>query len=446
MADLVEVKVPDIGDFDEVEVIEVLVRPGDLVRVDDSLITLESEKATMEVPSTAAGTIEELLVRVGDKVGEGSAIVRVRANAASPADQAPAPAQKVVPAAQKVVPAAAALPPPPAAVAEQRPGVAMGKRAPPDPPAAESGVGAAAPALVHASPAVRRFARELGVDLRAVRGSGAKGRVLKDDVQRFVKERVGKPEAAAAAGAFGLPPMPAPDYAKHGPVEEVALSRIRRVSGQNLHRAWLHVPHVTQFDEADVTELEAFRQSQKAAAEQRGLRLTPLAFVLKACAAALRAHPELNASLHPGGERLILKRYYHLAVAVDTSDGLVVPVNRDVHQKRIYQLARELAEASERARAGKLRPADISGATFTVSSLGGIGGTAFTPIVNAPEVAILGVARMATRPVFTNGGFVPRSMLPLCLSYDHRVIDGAMGARFIVTLAEELGDIRRIQL
>jgi pyruvate dehydrogenase E2 component (dihydrolipoamide acetyltransferase) len=422
MGSLRDVVVPDIGDFKSVPVIEVLVKPGDLIKVEDSLITLESDKATMEVPSPVGGVIKEMKVKVGDKVSEGSPILVVEvAEGAAAAKPAEAAAAKT-PAAPAKVPAAA-----PAARID------------------EAGFAAA-----HASPGVRRFARELGVDLAKIKGSGPKGRILKEDIQNFVKSAVsGGVVPAAAAGAAlisGLPAWPVVDFAKFGPIEKQALSRIRKISGPALHRNWVQIPHVTQNDEADITELEAFRKQMAEEAQKQGVKLTPLAFIMKAVVAALKQHPEFNASIAPEGDALILKRYYHIGVAVDTPGGLVVPVIRDVDQKGVVQLAKELGEISARARDGKLAATDMQGGTFSISSLGGIGGTHFTPIINAPEVAILGVSKSTMKPLWKDGQFVPRLMLPLSLSYDHRAVDGAQGARFITYLNAVLSDIRRVLL
>jgi pyruvate dehydrogenase E2 component (dihydrolipoamide acetyltransferase) len=441
MASLKDVLVPDIGDFKDVPVIEVLVKPGDTVSPEDSLITLESDKATMEVPAPFGGTVKEMKVKVGDKVAEGATIltIEVSEEAAAPAGQTkpatPAPASAPAPAA------------PPAPAAEP---------AKPAPPAASS---ATPPAQIderafvaaHASPGVRRFARELGVDLGKVKGSGPKDRILKEDVQAFVKGVMSSGGAAAGPSsgtglALGLPAWPVVDFAKFGPVETQKMSRIKKISGPALHRNWLQIPHITQNDEADITELEAFRKAMAKEAEKAQVKLTPLVFIMKAVVAALQKHPEFNSSLAPEGDALILKRYYHIGVAVDTPGGLVVPVVRDVDQKGVMQLAAELGPLSAKARDGKLGPADMQGGTFSISSLGGIGGGHFTPIVNAPEVAILGVSRSVMKPVWDGTSFQPRLMLPLSLSYDHRVIDGAQGARFIAYLNDVLSDIRRILL
>ena len=442
MGNVVDVLLPDIGDFDAVDVIEILVSAGDTVAREDSLITLESDKSTMEIPSPHTGTVRELVVTVGDKIGQGAKIltmelVDAQADSAEPAAGSapdPAPAEPVAapvadaavteaaaaPAAQQPVPADPGQPPP---VVERR-----------ATPRADK---------AHASPAVRRFARKLSVDLGRVTGQGPKGRILKSDVETFVQSVM--TGVHPVQGGFAMPTAaPAVDFSKFGDIETVALSRIQKLSGSHLHRAWVSIPHVTQFDEADITELEAFRQEQKAEAEKQGIKLTFMAFLLKACVTVLRRFPEINASLTPDAESLVLKKYFHLGVAVDTPDGLIVPVIRDVDSKSLFELAAELSQVSQRARDKKLMPADLQGGTFSISSLGGIGGTAFTPIVNAPEVAILGVSRAATKPVYQNGAFEPRLILPLAVSYDHRVIDGATAARFTHTLAEVLGDIRQL--
>jgi len=445
MSSITEVKVPDIGDFKEVDVIEILVKPGDTVAKEAALITVESDKATMEIPSPAAGVVKELKIKVGDKVSEGSMIMLLEAGAeTAPAPQAAMPAQVMAPQPQKPAVTDAA----PVVAAPAPPAIAVHLPPVPPEPAAEG-----AAFKPHASPSVRKFARELGVDLARVRGSGPKGRITQEDVQAFVKSALAQtpaPAAAAAAGGvpFNLPEWPQVDFAKFGPVEVKPLSRIKKLSGANLHRNWISIPHVTQFDEADITELEAFRKESGAASEKQGFKLTMLAFLIKACVTALRQYPEFNASLERGGENLVLKKYFHIGVAVDTPDGLVVPVIRDADRKGVYELARELAEVSKLARDKRLKPGDMQGGTFSISSLGGIGGTAFTPIINAPEVAILGVSRSAMRPVWVGGKgeagqFMPRLMLPLSLSYDHRVIDGASAARFTSYLASLLSDIRR---
>jgi pyruvate dehydrogenase E2 component (dihydrolipoamide acetyltransferase) len=440
-----EVLVPDIGDFKDVPIIEVLVKPGDTVKAEDSLITLESDKATMEVPAPAAGVVRDLKVKVGDKVSEGHPILSLEVTAegaAAPAAAAPAPP---APPPSPPAPAAAA----PAAAPASAP-AGYGTPAAQAPAPAPAQVDEAGFSRAHASPGVRRFARELGVDLSKVKGSGPKERILKEDVQAFVKQALAAPgHAAAGAGAglgFALPAMPSIDFSKFGPVEAKPLSRIKKISGTNLHRNWVAIPHVTQHDEVDITEMEAFRKQIGEEAQKQGVKLTPLAFMIKACVAALKQFPAFNASLSPDGESLVLKKYYHIGVAVDTPNGLVVPVIRNADQKGVVALARELGEVSARMRDGKISPADMQGGTFSISSLGGIGGTHFTPIINAPEVAILGVSRSSTRPVWKDGAFVPRLMLPISLSYDHRVIDGAEGARFITFLNGVMNDIRRLIL
>jgi pyruvate dehydrogenase E2 component (dihydrolipoamide acetyltransferase) len=433
-----EVLVPDIGDFKDVEVIEVLVKPGDAISAEQSLVTLESDKATMEIPSPAAGVVKELRVKVGDKVSQGSPVLVLEAAGAeaAPAVQAPAPAPAKAsePAPAQATPAAV---PAPRQMTIPRP-----EPVPTEPQEATA-------AKPHASPSVRKFARELGVDLTRVRASGPKGRVLHEDVQAFVKgvmAQGGAPQTAAPRGAalpFNLPAWPEVDFAKFGPVEAKPLSRIQKLSGANLHRNWVSIPHVTQFDEADITDLEAFRKSNTGVTEKQGFKLTMLAFLIKASVTALREYPQFNASLDAKNENLVLKKYYHIGVAVDTPEGLVVPVVRDADRKGVFELARELAGISKLAREKKLKPGDMQGGTFSISSLGGIGGTAFTPIINAPEVAILGVSRSVARPVWDGKEFTPRLMLPLSLSYDHRVIDGAAAARFTSYLASVLSDIRR---
>jgi pyruvate dehydrogenase E2 component (dihydrolipoamide acetyltransferase) len=432
MGTIQEIAVPDIGDFEDVDVIEVLVKPGDTVKPEQSLITVESDKATMEIPSPAAGVVKELRVKTGDKVSKGTPILLL--DSASAVAAAPSPK------------AAAPAPPPPPRPAPAAPVVPIGR---PEPVAREPARGA--DAVPHASPSVRKFARELGVDLARVKGSGPKGRITQADVQDFVKGVMrGAPPAAAPAArgglAFDLPEWPQVDFAKFGPVETKPLSRIRKLSGGFLHRNWVSIPHVTQHDEADITELEAFRKENAQVAEKGGFKLTMLALLVKASVNALKEFPDFNASLDKTGDNLIIKKYYHIGVAVDTPDGLLVPVIRDADRKGVFDLAKELAEVSKAAREKKLKPDAMRGGTFSISSLGGIGGTAFTPIINAPEVAILGVARSQMRPVYRDGAFVPRLMLPLSLAYDHRVIDGAAGARFTTYLASVLSDIRRTLL
>ncbi len=426
-----QVLVPDIGGFKDVAVIEVAVKAGDVVAAEDTLITVETDKATLDVPSPYAGKITAVKVKTGDKVSEGSLIFVMEVEGVV---AAPAPVAEVAPA---VAPAPVAAPAPAAAPAVSAPA----------PQAAAPASSSPAGGRGHASPSIRRFARELGVEMGQVRGTAAKGRITKEDVQNFVKQSLAQPRGAAAgAGLPGLLPWPEVDFAKFGEVETRALARIKKISGANLHRNWVMIPHVTQFDEADISEMEAFRKSLAAEHAKQGLKITPLVFLLKACAAALQQFPEFNASLDASGENLVLKKYFHIGVAVDTPDGLMVPVIRNVDQKGILQLARELGEISAKARERKLSATDMQGGCFSISSLGGIGGTAFTPIINAPEVAILGVSRSSMKPVWQDGEFVPRLMLPLSLSYDHRVIDGAAGARFITTLSQVLADIRRLAL
>jgi len=444
-----EVVVPDIGDFKDVPVIEVMVKPGDAVKPEDPLVTLESDKATMEVPAPFGGVVKELRIKLGDKVSQGTVILTLDAQeAGAPAAAATKPEPAPAPAAQPPAPPAA-QPRPAALAAAPASAAAVAAASTAAPALAQGPIDEAGFARAHASPAVRRFARELGVNLGKVKGSGPRERILKDDIQAFVKEALARPAAAPAAGSglgLALPAMPVVDFAKFGPIESKPLSRIQKISGAFLHRNWVSIPHITQQDEADITELEAFRKALSDEAQKQGVRLTPLAFMIKACVAALQRFPTFNASLAPDGESLILKRYYHIGVAVDTPNGLVVPVLRDADKKGVLALAKELAEVSARMREGKIAPADMQGGTFSISSLGGIGGTHFTPIINAPEVAILGVSRSSMKPVWKDGQFVPRLMLPLSLSYDHRVIDGAEGARFITYLNAVLSDIRRLAL
>ncbi|OLF58368.1 pyruvate dehydrogenase complex dihydrolipoyllysine-residue acetyltransferase [Aeromonas veronii] len=430
-----EVNVPDIGG-DEVEVTEIMVAVGDKVEADQSLIAVEGDKASMEVPAPFAGVVKEIKVKAGDKVSTGSLIMVFEVAGAAPA---------AAPVAQAAAPVAAAP-------------VAAAPVAAAPAPVAQAAAAAtdfvANDAYVHASPAVRRLAREFGVNLAKVKASGRKGRIVKEDVQAYVKDAIKRAESAPAsagvAGGNGLGVLPWPkvDFSKFGDVEEVELTRIQKISGPNLHRNWVMIPHVTQFDEADTTELEAFRKEQNAMLEKQkaDVKITPLVFILKAAAKALEAHPRFCSSLSEDGSKLIMKKYIHIGVAVDTPNGLVVPVVRDVNKKGIMELSRDLAEISKKARAGKLTAADMQGGCFTISSLGGIGGTSFTPIVNAPEVAILGVSKSEMKPKWNGKEFAPRLMLPLALSYDHRVIDGADGARFITTMNGVLSDIRRLVL
>ena len=427
----VEVIVPDIGDFQNVEIIEIFVKPGDAVNVEDPLINLESDKATMEVPSSNAGTIEAVLVKVGDSVSAGTAVVRLStlggvATALSvPASSNPKVGQEdSAPTTAQTEPTNSIVEP--------------GK------------IDEAAFRKAHASPSVRKFARELGVDLSKLSGSGRKNRITKEDVQSYVKQAVTKAESgdisAPAASGSGIPAMPEVDFSKFGEIETQDLPRIKKISGKNLHRVWLNIPAVTHHDEVDITNLENFRKELKDEAAKQGVRITLLAFIMKALAANLKQFPTFNSSLTPDGERLIFKKYFHVGVAVDTPNGLVVPVIRDVDQKSVYDLARDLGEMSAKARDGKLKSQDMQGGSMTISSLGGIGGTAFTPLVNAPEVAILGLTRSRMQPVWNGKEFVPRLMQPVDVSYDHRVIDGAEAARFVASLGKYLTDIRRVLL
>ncbi|HYC37119.1 MAG TPA: dihydrolipoyllysine-residue acetyltransferase [Usitatibacter sp.] len=443
----IEVKVPDIGDFKDVPVIEVLVKPGDVVKKEDSLVTLESDKATMEVPSPQAGTVKEVRVKVGDKVAEGVTILTLEASAQAPSEKPPAASAKPAAPATSEPPAAVPTAPARTQAATPAPQPVAQKAAAPAVPAPPD-EGRSVPA--HASPGVRRFARELGVDLAKVTGSGPKARILKEDIQGFVKSALaggGAPGAAAAGGGLagmGLPAWPKVDFAKFGPVETRPLTRIQKISGPALARNWVMIPHVTQFDEADITELEAFRAKVNEENAKAGIKVTRLAFLIKAVVAALKKYPTLNSSLD--GEDLVVKQYWNIGFAADTPNGLVVPVVKAADQKGVIEIAKETSELAARAREGKLGPADMQGGTFSISSLGGIGGTAFTPIVNAPEVAILGVSKASMKPVWNGKEFAPRLMMPLSLSYDHRVVDGALGARFTAYLAQLIGDMRRSML
>ncbi|MDG9929256.1 MULTISPECIES: dihydrolipoyllysine-residue acetyltransferase [unclassified Pseudomonas] len=438
-----DIRVPDIGSAGKAKVIEVLVKVGDSIEADQSLITLESDKASMEIPSPAAGVVEEVLVKLDAEVGTGDPILKLKVAGGAPQESAAAPAAQQEAAA-----------PADSTVHRTPPGARPEVAAEVGAIAALSAAAAAVTApvrdgsKVHAGPAVRMIAREFGVDLAAVPGTGPKGRILKEDVQAYVKAALQRPKdaPAGATGGAGIPPIPEVDFSKFGPVEEVAMTRLMQVGALNLHRSWLNVPHVTQFDNADITELEAFRVAQKAVAEKAGVKLTVLPLLLKACAHLLRELPDFNSSLAPSGKALIRKGYVHIGFAVDTPDGLLVPVIRDVDRKSLLQLAGEAAELAEKARTKKLSPDAMQGACFTISSLGHIGGTGFTPIVNAPEVAILGVSKATMQPVWDGQAFQPRLMLPLSLSYDHRVINGAAAARFTKRLGEVLGDIRTLLL
>ena len=421
-----EIVIPDIGDAEDVEVIELCVGPGDRVEIDGALIVIESDKASMEVPSPFAGTVSEIKVELGDVVNSGHVVAVLDVTREASAE----------PAAAEAVPA----PSPAAEVAPSKPA----RRAPPEPPARPTQLdGAADGTAVYAGPAVRRLARELGVTLGDVRGSGPRGRILKDDVKGFVKTALA---GGTTPASTALPALPAIDFSKFGPVEEVPLTRIRKRGAGNLQRSWLNVVHVTQHDEADVTDLDGFRRSLAEQAEARGVKLTLLPFIVKACAENLGAFPRFCASLNPSVDGLILKHYRHVGFAVDTEDGLIVPVLRDVDGKGVWDLAAEIAELSELARKGRLTPDQLSGGCFTVSSLGRQGGTGFTPIVNAPEVAILGIGRLETKPRWNGAAFEPRAMLPLSLSYDHRALNGVEGGNFVVELTRLLGDIRRLVL
>ena len=447
MSQLIDIKVPDIGDFSEVPVIEVFVKPGDVIKIDDALVTLESDKATMDVPASAAGTVKEVLVKLGDKIGEGTVVVRVEASDSTEATPAAAPAAPSVP-----TPAPA--PTPAAAPVATAPAPAVAA------PIASASSAAVANlpniplgGAVHASPSIRAYARELGVDLTQVKPTGPKGRILREDVTGFVKGAMttgvvpGKTQAATGGGGAGLDLLPWPkvDFAKFGPIDVQPLSRIKKISGQNLSRNWVMIPAVTYHEDADITDLEAFRvQLNKENEKGGGAKLTMLAFLVKACVKAMQKHPEFNSSLD--GDNLVLKKYFNIGFAADTPNGLVVPVIKNADQKSVFEIAQESGDLAKQARDGKLKPADMQGACFTISSLGGIGGTYFAPIVNAPEVAILGVNKSAMKPVWDGKQFVPRLTLPLSLTADHRVIDGALATRFNVYLAQLLADFRRVAL
>jgi len=430
------IELPDIGDFPSVEVIEVLVSAGDTVAEEDSLVTLESDKATMEIPSPYAGVVKKVEVAVGDKISQGSPVVSLELTEGGSDDEtaAQAEAQK---AADKAAEPATSTKPAAAPAAEPEKPVPV----PPTPSAASSAGGKS-----HASPAVRRFARELGVDLSKLSGSGDKNRILKEDVQNYVKQQMSTPASAGTGIGLNIEAAPAIDFSKFGEIEEQPLGRIKKISGTHLHRSWVTVPHVTQFDEADITNLENFRKDQKDYAQKHNIKLTFMPFLMKACCAALKAYPAFNSSLSADGESLIIKKYINIGVAVDTPNGLMVPVIRNVDKKGVFQLAAELMEISTKTREGKLAPGDMQGGCISISSLGGIGGTQFTPIVNAPEVAILGVSRAAMKPVWNGQEFEPKMIMPFSLSYDHRVIDGAEGVRFTTYLGQLLGDIRKLLL
>ncbi len=470
-----EVKVPDIGNYTGIPVIEVLVKPGDTVAKDQGLVTLESDKATMEVPSSVAGVVKELKVKLGDEISEGTVVAIIDADGgAEPAKKAEAPKKPAAPdkpAKTEAAPAPSGHPLPAAEgtstkatidtsqpsrlseleTAALAPDLDPEASGPQSPPVAFGADTIMPDKVPHASPAVRLFARELGVDLFKVSGSARKGRITKEDVQNFVKRALSSaPSRAAAAGGGGggldLLPWPQVDFGKFGEIESKPRSKIKKISGANLARNWVMIPHVTQFDDADITDLEALRVSLNKENEKAGIKLTMLAFLVKAVVAALKKFPDFNASLDASGENLILKKYFHIGFAADTPNGLVVPVIRDADRKGVIEIANETGELAKKARDGKLGPADMSGGCFSISSLGGIGGTAFTPIVNAPEVAILGVSKSAMKPVWNGEKFKPRLILPLSLSYDHRVIDGASAARFTAYLGQVLADMRRVLL
>jgi pyruvate dehydrogenase E2 component (dihydrolipoamide acetyltransferase) len=436
---MTQISVPDIGDFKDVEVIDVLVKPGDKIEIDTPLLTLETEKATMDVPSTSAGVVKSVVVKKGDRVSKGTVIIEVEggAQAAAPAKQEKAKSEPAPAAASAPSKAPAPAPAPPKQAPAQSPAPSVGGK--PDLPLIDE----AGFSRAYASPSVRKFARELGVDLTRVNGSGPKGRITPDDVKTWVKQAL-TTGGASTGGGGALPRIPEVDFAKFGAIEVKPLGRIQKISGTRLQASWLNVPHVWQMDEADITGLEETRGKLKNEAAKQGIKLTPLAFILRACVIALREFPAFNASLDASSQNLVLKKYIHLGFAADTPNGLMVPVIRDAQTKDVYELARDLAALSEKAREGKLSAAEMQGGSFTVSSLGGIGGTAFTPIINAPEVAILGVARSAMKPVFQNGSFVPRLILPFTLAYDHRVIDGAAGVRFTTFLAQKLSDVKSL--
>lgn len=425
-----EFNLPDIGDDGAVDVIEVQVQVGDSVEKDDTLIVLETEKATMDIPAPVAGKIVEFTISVGDKVSRGDLIAKIEVSSSAaelPATKKPEaqPTQ-----AQSAQSQSVKAQPAKAETVQSQP----------------SKIQPASPGVVHASPAIRRFARELGVDLSVIKGSGPKGRIVKIDIEQFVKAELAKPKASTAASTSGLPKMPVIDFSKFGETESLPLSKIQKISSTNLHRNWVSIPHVTQHDDADITEMEAFRKAMKAEALNEGVKLTPLAFMLKAVVASLKAYPRFNSSLSADGETLIMKKYYNIGVAVETPDGLVVPVVKDVDKKSIYEIAKDLTDLSVKARDKKLGIDGMQGSCFTISSLGGIGGTSFTPIVNWPDVAILGVSKSSMKPIWNGNEFEPRLMLPLSLSYDHRVIDGALAARFVTHLSRTLGDIKRLTL
>ena len=449
MADNNTITLPDVGDFKDIEIIEVLIAVGDDIEAEQSIIILESDKATMEIPSPFAGKVESIAVKVGDKLNEGDQVATLSGAGASAGEaKGETQAKQAAPVASEPAPLAAPQSPPVEPAAAPKSGAVPGKPLRPHPGASGGDVTGANSKMIHASPSIRRYARELGVNLDQVIGSGPKGRIVKSDVKAFVKTAMSGtvPGGSVAGGGISISAMPEIDHSRFGEVETVVLSRIKKISGAHLHRSWVTVPHVTQFDEADITELEVFRKSLAGDAQKKGVRMTPLIFLMKAVVKAMQEYPNFNSSLDARGENLVMKKYFHIGIAVDTPKGLVVPVVRDVDRKGLFELATELGEISARARDGKLTPTDMQGGCFTISSLGGIGGTNFTPIVNAPEVAILGVSRSKMQPVYIDGEFQPRMMLPLGLSYDHRVIDGAQAARFTSFLGQVISDIRRVLL
>ncbi len=443
MANSREITLPDIGDFEAVDVIEVPVKVGDSVNAEDTIVTLESDKATMDIPSPASGVVTKLLVNVGDSIAQGAPLLLMDESEADTSAAEKPDTETQTEAAKEISEAATPAEPVPASVSTSAPETTHR----PAPAVMETSqvVGGSRSEKAHASPSVRRFARELGVDLGLVYGKGPKGRILKEDIKAFTKSMLSG-NKLGGSGNFGFPEIPPVDFSKFGQTEMQPLSRLKRLGGQALHRSWITVPHVTQFDEADITDLEEFRKSKLEAAEAEGIKLTLVTFLVKAVVVALQKFPEFNSSITSDGENLVMKKYFHIGIAVDTPAGLVVPVIRDCDQKDIFQLAAELTDLSQRARDGKLKPIEMQGGCFSISSLGGIGGTSFTPIINAPEVAILGVSRSSIRPQWNGETFKPRMMLPLCLSYDHRVIDGANGARFTRYLAACLEDFENMDL
>ncbi len=432
--------IPNIGDFNEVEIIEILVAVGDQINVEDSLITVESDKASMEIPSSDSGTVIGIKVAIGDNVKEGTAIVEIKLSEKKAREATKEQEQLAQETATKKT---TETPEPVAKISNP----AVSNTSVAAKPSPTANINETAFVNAHASPAIRRFARELGVELGKVQGTGRKSRIIKTDIQKFVKQTLNSDRNTTSSGSsLGVEPMPEIDFSQWGNVESITLSKINKLTGKFLHRNWVSIPHVTQYDEADITEMEAFRKQMGIELKEQGVKITPLAFIMKAIVAGLKAYPRFNSSLAPNGEILIQKNYYHIGVAVDTPDGLVVPVIRNVNQKSIVTLSQEIRDTAVKARNKKLSPADMQGGCMSISSLGGIGGTKFTPIINAPEVAILGVSRSKMQPEWNGSEFVPRLMLPLSLSYDHRVIDGAAGARFTTYLSKTLADIRRLLL